>query len=541
MAYAAGVEITNPAMKSSCHSQIVWIWLWLFCVCAMPVHANVYATDIRLNGSLNAGVIVSGGSLTISYILNDTATGGVSVLIYYGTNVVKTLASAGTNVGLNSVVWDGTTDDMSPLTQGVYTVSITASSSGYGTWTNITDDGPNFSVPVPRGITVDQNTNSPFYGRVCVGNSYTPFGIFKYNADGSPGDEGGFSSGGLTWGEGSEFPEFSPWKMAVSGDDKVYIDNFSGNGIVYEFDPTIETNHYLAAVREDNYPANEDPDPYLSGLAVTGTGTNTQIWMSDENPEESAGIIVWQAATNGVAASNDTGAIAVALDPCNLAIAPYDVALDTNSVIYAIQQITETNNSIYPILSFPPSDGENEIQVNWEVGSGDQSLVDAYGVAVDPTATFVAVAVVGNPTGGLYLYSAANGQFITNLDQTGGDPYYDVAWDHVGNLYALDGLEGESVWRVYSPPGTNQATTVAVPVIQAYNTLLPPNLYGPVTDPGGLRFTLEGQSNVTYVIQHSCDLSNWAGARTNYSTQANRLVYVPIFRDQVFYRAVTPP
>src|SRR5271156_2826765 len=93
----------------------------VFVSSAATARANVYATDIRLNGSLNAGVIVPGANLTISYILNDTATGGVWVRIYSGTNVIQTLAStnenAGTNAGLNSAIWHGPSN----LVQGIYT------------------------------------------------------------------------------------------------------------------------------------------------------------------------------------------------------------------------------------------------------------------------------------------------------------------------------------------------------------------------------------------------------------------------------------
>ena len=51
----------------------------VFISSALTVRANVYATDIRLNGSHKSAVILPGDSLTISYILNDTATGGVWV------------------------------------------------------------------------------------------------------------------------------------------------------------------------------------------------------------------------------------------------------------------------------------------------------------------------------------------------------------------------------------------------------------------------------------------------------------------------------
>lgn len=546
--FMLGLGNSRPGMKLSCHSQIALVGL-LFCLCALPVKANVYATDIRLNGSLQPVIILPGGNLTISYILNDTASGGVWVWIYYGTNLVKTLAStngtAATNTGLNSAVWNGPTN----LAAGVYTVSITAASAGYATWTNITDDGPNFSVAVPRGISVNQNTNSPFYGRVFVADTYTQFGIFKYNADGSPGDEGGFSTGGLMWGAGTDFPKYSPWKMIVSLDDKVYIDDFSGNGVVYEFDQIIATNCHLVAVGADNYPL-QDPEPQLSGLAVSGRGANTQIWMTDARVDDpgglSAGIISWPLATNGIAAPYDPGTVIVPLNTNFLAQAPYDIALDSNGFIYTIEFITSTNNPDFPLMCFPPYHGQPETNAAWAVGSGDPALMYAYGVAVDPTATYVAVAVVGpcpdtenSPCGGLNLYTATKGEYLTNLDQTGGDAYYDVAWDRVGNLYALDGTAG--VWRAYSPPGTNQATTVAVPLIQAYNALLPSRLSNPAASGGALHFTLTGQSNVTYIIQRSMDLSNWASVATNYSPDTNRPISMPICGNQNFYRAVTSP
>jgi hypothetical protein len=41
------------------------------------------------------------------------------------------------------------------------------------TWTNITDDGTNFDVFYPTSIAVNKNTNSPYYGRVFIGNGYS--------------------------------------------------------------------------------------------------------------------------------------------------------------------------------------------------------------------------------------------------------------------------------------------------------------------------------------------------------------------------------
>jgi flagellar hook assembly protein FlgD len=39
--------------------------------------------------------------------------------------------AAGTNTGLNTVVWDGTNDNGSAAAAGVYNISITAAAAGY--------------------------------------------------------------------------------------------------------------------------------------------------------------------------------------------------------------------------------------------------------------------------------------------------------------------------------------------------------------------------------------------------------------------------
>jgi hypothetical protein len=206
-----GGEMGALSMKTTRRSHVVVVGLLLFLCACLSTRANVYATDIRLNGSLQAGVVVPGSPLTISFILNDVAT-NVSVQICAGTNVVKTFTSdagdVGTNTGLNTVVWDGTNTNGSAAAVGVYNVRITAAAAGYATWTNITDDGTNFDVYEPAGIAVNKNTNSPYYGRVFVGNCKAgtvdstngsdvleATGILKCNADGSPADEGGFSTG----------------------------------------------------------------------------------------------------------------------------------------------------------------------------------------------------------------------------------------------------------------------------------------------------------------------------------------------------------
>jgi len=174
-------------------------------------------------------------------------------------------------------------------------------------------------------------------------------------------------------------------------------------------------------------------------------------------------------------------------------------------------------------------------------------------VAADPTATFVAVASrgYGNDStalqdGGVSIFLATNGSLVTNIQQNAegetNQEFFDVAWDNAGNLYTVYGYGlAQEGWRIYSPPGSNQTTTVGVPVLQVFNRINPPHLLNPTNAMGQMSFTLKGQSYVTYVVQQSPDLSNWTAVATNYSSNNIRTVSIRPSGAQAFYRAVTSP
>jgi hypothetical protein len=170
-------------------------------------------------------------------------------------------------------------------------------------------------------------------------------------------------------------------------------------------------------------------------------------------------------------------------------------------------------------------------------------LINAYGVAADPTGTYVAVAARGfggNGTfeqGGMSLFNATNGDLLAAF-YDGTNSCTDVAWDNVGNLYVTDA--GESVWRAYSPPGSNQSTTVSVPAIQVYSQILQPQFTAPVVNDtqDGIQFSLVGQSNVTYLVESTTDLLTWSPASTNYSATLNELpISIPLTNDMMYFRA----
>jgi len=453
---------------------------------APTAQANVFASNIKLNGGTTNFNYLPGDTVDIGYILNEPASLGVTIQILVGTNALRSITVPPTAVGLgaNTFTW---TNDLPP---GNYWVSITAVSSGYTNWNQISSDtDPMHDTHVWNGqsIAVDRNPKSIYYGRVFVANSApgpSPatsqgdnLGILKFNADASGADEGIASSGldGHTW-SGDDSHPISPWKLAVSDDDYVYVDDLVNQGEIYRWDPTISSNSLLYVLRPDNQPSGA----HLSGPAIVGGGTNTQIWMADNFTNW--GVLKWGVDSSGSCVSNDVGMAIVGLGG-DLSLSPSAVTLDQLGNIYTCQFVDTHTNAVPRVFRFPaynPATNGNmpELTADWAVGGGDDTYGSASGLAIDPTGTYLAVAFQGvnlegaTTNGNTKILYATNGNLVANLDlgvamDNLGDAKHqdtDCAWDAVGNLYYIDAWY--SNWRIVSPPGTNQATTIAVPVLQ---------------------------------------------------------------------------
>jgi hypothetical protein len=455
---------------------------------ALPVRGNVYPTNVKLNDSFTNVTVAAGTEVRITYILNEPASGGVTIRVLAGNTTARTITLAagavGTLRGTNTVIWDGKGADSNPVAVGSYSVAITAASRGYPVWTQTTDDAADGNnVWEGRGIAVDRNTNSLYYGRIFVANAQAndpgtsnwlgyQVGILKCNADASYANEGGTSTGGYSWSGDT----YSPWHLEVASDDFVYVDDFTTNGQVIRFDATISTNSALTVLRPDNWP---NLNVSLSGPAIYGSGTNTSLWMADapfSTSRQGLGVLRYNLQANGACATGDTGITAVAVGG-SLTGNPVDVALDTAGNLYTIQRNDETGDPANRVYRFGAvlsvTNGAPLTDASWAVGSKNDTMAGARGIAIDPTGTYVAVAFAGLSTGEngcTQILYATNGAIVTNLDlgvAISGSLLHedqDCAWDAVGNVYYIDNYFG--VWRAVSPPGTNQATTVALAAIQ---------------------------------------------------------------------------
>jgi hypothetical protein len=176
-------------------------------------------------------------------------------------------------------------------------------------------------------------------------------------------------------------------------------------------------------------------------------------------------------------------------------------------------------------------------------------MAGADGVAVNPSGSMVAVSFRGIQTGlspyqssSVKVFSTTNGASIatpTPAVTPPGHEYRDTAWDAVGNLYVLDYLDG--IWRAYSPPGTNQSTTVALATVTMPAPATPPVLSQPTYSNGQLTFLLTGDANIIYYIEVSTNLQTWTRVATNNSVFTSRTVAVPAPTTLSFYRVAVGP
>jgi len=453
---------------------------------ASSARANIYVTNLRFGGAVLLTNSAAVTNINITYILNEPAL-GVTINISSNGNVLRTLTATngaqGALFGSNLMVWDSTDSNGVPATTGSYSVSVTAAGSSRSNWTQISqDNSPGNYTFAPRGLAVNNNSNSLYYGRVFIGNAAenAPYilpgdqdTILKLNADGSFAADGSNGDGGydmVDFGDDGE-----PQKMRVAEDDRLYMMDLDQRQLA-AFDMLLSTNEIVMTIA--NYDENQfwldgSIDTGLGWFSMDVTGANTTnglIWLGQWDAG-GAGIWNWHL-TNGVADPNDdTGNWVVEVGGSLGVAASGGLMVDTNFDIFVGQYLTNAVASNSACMDFtnwnkglsyggaPISNG-----VAWNVGSTNNAFLGVYDTTIDSRqhANYVACALDNGPgngspfTGGIRILDAHTGAvLVTNLDAT--NQYYVTAWDNVGNLYAAS--DTSRLLRVFSPPVvTNQET-----------------------------------------------------------------------------------
>ena len=172
-----------------------------------------------------------------TFVLNQAAD---AVTVTYGNGTTQTIdgSTAGTKsftlpaAGSTYQITVGRTS----APAGFLTQTVTPGSPTTGTTTPIGDD---VAFASPRGVAVNKDPNSGFFGRVYVSNSGTNpgDGIFVLNADKSSVFDTtgqGARTGGLNFTTGAAF---SPFRVQVGQDNNVYLGDASAPATAT--DPTV--------------------------------------------------------------------------------------------------------------------------------------------------------------------------------------------------------------------------------------------------------------------------------------------------------------
>jgi hypothetical protein len=242
----------------------------------------------------------------------------------------------------------------------------------------------------------------------------------------------------------------------------VYINDWTGSGEIFRWDQTLSEASRLHVLRQDNWATGCN----MSGPAILGTGTNTEIYMADIAYPSAQGIVKYTVTGDGTCAVNDIGTVIIPIS-YPLSLYPYDVAVDKNTNFYIVQYRSNVTDPSPRVMRY-----DSSYTAVWDTqtlnpgGQQDDTWALANAVAVDPTGTYVAVAFRGNSgtSGNTRIFEAATGTIVTNLDygmdiNGSGTSHQDrgCCWDAVGNVYYIDNWVG--IWRAVSPPGANASTT----------------------------------------------------------------------------------
>lgn len=264
----------------------------------LPALASANVFPSNLSQSTNLVNTAFNQSVSLGFILNEDATAGVTVAVKNETTntVVRTFTFASLARGAQSVTWDGKDDANNVVLDGAYSFKVTASATGFGGWTQISNDAsPTNQFYSPRGVTVNRDPASPYYGRtyvvepvggLCGSGRTTTEGLYLLNADQSSavgqGDTG--LRGGVTWGTTN-----SPYRAEVGPDGNVYISDWSDShsGLWMADANVAAATEVLDSTGRDANGLNATHGS-ISATMVEGVGAARTIYTIDEDFPNSA-------------------------------------------------------------------------------------------------------------------------------------------------------------------------------------------------------------------------------------------------------------
>ncbi len=429
------------------------------------VFANVFAFDISVDTSL--------GVPQISYRLNEPAT-SVEIEVFGplpATTVISTFSGT-TGKGLNTVSWSGS----GSVAGQTYGFKITATDSvGHSSYDVISDDSnPITHFYSPRGLAVNTNNGSPYWGMVYVvepvGGTCSEGGATRVTGNGvyilypdlsDPTGQGNTAhAGGVSWG-GSN----SPYHCSVGSDDSLWLADWSdSHSGLWRATPTCTGSftEILDNTGRDGSGLVAGLHGSISAVSVEGTGASTVIYTMDEDLPTAISIWKYEIGngpfpwTGAPTAFIDHAGVGSDLVNCGGGA----IARDSSGKFY-VSQYRYDGTDVGSLMVYG-SDGKT---VEWD------SLTSG-GVSPDPLRNNVGGATLDEARDRLFTCSSAVYGFVvtplplpvgnldaqvTNVEWTGSSGK-GIAVDGAGNVYIIDNANERL--RIYSPPDeANSFTT----------------------------------------------------------------------------------
>lgn len=443
---------------------------------SVGVQATPYATCLTNSGS------------SISFRLNEAA------------DNVKIISSAGAVTNELGPVAKGLTVTNLTIT-GVYKIEVTKTAgAGYllGVANQISTDTDNtVKFFDTRGVAVNKNPASPYFGRTYVSSSRagttvsgraTKDGIYILNADQTDAVGQGDTAltGGVNGGLG--FDRFaanaeSPGRLIVGPDDNIYITDWSdAHGGLYVTDPNVATNaaatNVLAFLGGPSTTTNNHGS--LSAVWVEGSLANNDlvVFTQDEDlvPKNSVwrytiggGPLAWTANADGVEFSY------------GLNSQFSDIIRGPDGKWYCTNRRLEfaTAAGIFVRSSDGTTALWNSLSA-YRTWIGNPTARDSYfghtmGLDISPDGKYLASirGATNNPSPGPYIPPFVGGNTVLILPLEDGVPNItnlivmpttpgtatgrDISFDAAGNIYTVS--SGQELLRVYTPGGFSAATT----------------------------------------------------------------------------------
>ena len=353
----------------------------------------------------------------------------------------------------------------------------------------------------PRGVAVNTNVASPYFGRIYVANSATGTvtrlvgdGVYLLNADFSDA----VGQGNIARTAGIAFTNTAtgdpdantPWRIAIGEDNNLYISDFSTNtATIYVTDPDVLTGTNVLAGLGTAGGVSPSPNHgrFCSSVIATGSTNsgNLVIYAIDSDNTTTLDfapnhIMKYDVGAGPLPVDLTVGVAATNVDNSsllNIAGVTVDLASGPDGKFYPMQNRSDGNEGgifvVDPAVDgspfFPTPDGawdpvyDSKAATFDTYGLTNDILRLARGVAISPDGKYMGIVRDDNA---IWVVSLTNGvpdltsrRLVTTSPAT--SIGRDIAFDAAGNIYTVS--SGQAVMRVLSPGYTTIATTTWSP------------------------------------------------------------------------------